>query len=60
MVLTGNGATQTVSPTATTTYTVTAVGANGCVSTSPATVTIQVSQPFTTQNASLLKMLSAR
>ncbi|NMR33980.1 T9SS type B sorting domain-containing protein [Chryseobacterium aquaticum] len=53
--LTGNGATQTVSPTATTTYTVTAVGANGCVSTSPATVTIQVSQPFTAQNASLLK-----
>nr|WP_314497267.1 choice-of-anchor L domain-containing protein [uncultured Chryseobacterium sp.] len=53
--LTGNGATQTVSPTANTTYTVTAVGANGCVSTSPGTVTIQVSQPFTAQNASLIK-----
>jgi len=53
--LPGNGATQTVSPTATTTYSVTAVGANGCVSSSPATLTIQVSQPFTVQNASLLK-----
>lgn len=53
--LPGNGATQTVTPTATTTYTVTAVGANGCVSTTPGTVTVQVSQPFTAQNASLLK-----
>ncbi|MCY0968023.1 choice-of-anchor L domain-containing protein [Chryseobacterium wangxinyae] len=53
--LTGNGATQTVSPTTTTTYSVTAVGANGCVSTSPATITIQVFQPFTAQNASLIK-----
>ncbi|MCW3168424.1 choice-of-anchor L domain-containing protein [Chryseobacterium sp. 09-1422] len=53
--LTGNGPTQTVTPTTNTTYTVTAVGANGCVSTSPATVTVQVSQPFTAQNASLLK-----
>lgn len=53
--LTGNGNTQTVTPTANTTYTVTAVGANGCVSTSPATVTIQVSQPITVQNATLLK-----
>lgn len=53
--LTGNTATQTVTPIANTTYTVTAVGANGCVSTSPATITIQVSQPFTAQNASLLK-----
>ncbi|AYM99506.1 choice-of-anchor L domain-containing protein [Chryseobacterium sp. 3008163] len=53
--LPGNGATQTVSPTANTTYTVTAVGANGCVSTTAATLTIQVSQPFTAQNASLLK-----
>lgn len=53
--LTGNGATQTVSPTTNTTYTVTAVGANGCVSTVPATVTVQVSQPFTVQNASLIK-----
>ncbi|UFH32004.1 choice-of-anchor L domain-containing protein [Chryseobacterium sp. C-71] len=53
--LPGNGATQTVSPTANTTYTVTAVGANGCVSTTAATLTIQVSQPFTAQNASLIK-----
>jgi len=53
--LTGNGATQTVSPSATTTYTVTAVGANGCVSTTSASITIEVSQPFTTQNASLLE-----
>lgn len=53
--LPGNGATQTVSPTANTTYTVTAVGANGCVSTTLATITIEVSQPFTAQNASLLK-----
>jgi len=53
--LTGNGNTQTVSPTATTTYTVTAVGANGCVSQTPATITIQVSQPITVQNATLLK-----
>ncbi|ASW74215.1 gliding motility protein [Chryseobacterium piperi] len=53
--LTGNGNTQTVTPTTTTTYTVTAVGANGCVSQSPATITIQVSQPITVQNATLLK-----
>lgn len=53
--LPGNGATQTVTPAAATTYTVTAVGANGCVSATPATVTVQVSQPFTAQNASLLK-----
>lgn len=53
--LPGNGATQTVSPTTTTTYTVTAVGANGCVSATPATVTIQVTQPITVQNATLLK-----
>ena len=53
--LTGNGATQTVSPTGTTTYTVTAVGANCCVSTTTASVTVQVSQPFTAQNASLIK-----
>ncbi len=53
--LTGNGPTQTVSPTTTTTYTVTAVGANGCVSATAGTVTVQVSQPFTAQNASLLK-----
>ncbi|WP_185206171.1 choice-of-anchor L domain-containing protein [Chryseobacterium sp. C3] len=53
--LPGNGATQTVSPATTTTYTVTAVGANGCVSATPATITIQVTQPITVQNATLLK-----
>jgi len=53
--LPGTGNTQTVSPTATTTYTVTAVGANGCVSQNPATITIEVSQPITVQNATLHK-----
>ncbi len=53
--LPGTGNTQTVSPTATTTYTVTAVGANGCVSQTAATITIQVSQPITVQNATLFK-----
>jgi gliding motility-associated-like protein len=53
--LTGNGNTQTVTPTANTTYTVTAVGANGCVSQNPATITIEVSQPITVQNAVLHK-----
>lgn len=53
--LTGNGSTQVVSPTVTTTYTVTAVGANGCVSQNPATITIEVSEPFTAQNATLHK-----
>ncbi|MFZ4927694.1 choice-of-anchor L domain-containing protein [Chryseobacterium sp. Mn2064] len=53
--LPGNGNTQTVSPTTTTTYTVTAVGANGCVSQNPGTITIQVSEPFTAQNAVLHK-----
>jgi len=53
--LPGTGNTQTVSPTTTTTYTVTAVGANGCVSQSPATITIEVSQPITVQNAILHK-----
>ncbi|WP_431608858.1 choice-of-anchor L domain-containing protein [Chryseobacterium sp. 'Rf worker isolate 10'] len=53
--LTGNGNTQVVSPTVTTTYTVTAVGANGCVSQNPATITIEVSEPFTAQNATLHK-----
>lgn len=53
--LTGNGNTQTVSPTATTTYTVVAVGANGCVSQNPGTITIEVSEPFTAQNAILHK-----
>jgi hypothetical protein len=31
------------------------VGANGCVSATPATITIQVTQPITVQNATLLK-----
>ncbi|MET3037296.1 choice-of-anchor L domain-containing protein [Chryseobacterium sp. NRRL B-14859] len=53
--LPGTGNTQTVSPTATTTYTVTAVGANGCVSQNPATITIEVSQPFTAHDAILHK-----
>ncbi|WPO83891.1 choice-of-anchor L domain-containing protein [Chryseobacterium sp. JJR-5R] len=53
--LTGTGNTQTVSPTATTTYTVSAVGSNGCVSQTPATITIEVSQPITVQNATLFK-----
>ncbi|MDV7698373.1 choice-of-anchor L domain-containing protein [Chryseobacterium soli] len=53
--LPGTGNTQTVSPTTTTTYTVTAVGANGCVSQNPATITIEVSQPITVQNATLFK-----
>jgi len=53
--LPGTGNTQTVSPTATTTYTVTAVGANGCVSQNPATITIEVSQPITVQDAILHK-----
>ncbi|MEC3875604.1 choice-of-anchor L domain-containing protein [Chryseobacterium salviniae] len=53
--LPGNGNTQTVSPATTTTYTVTAVGANGCVSQTPATITVQVSQPITVQDATLFK-----
>ncbi|KFF09992.1 gliding motility protein [Chryseobacterium soli] len=53
--LPGTGNIQTVSPTTTTTYTVTAVGANGCVSQNPATITIEVSQPITVQNATLFK-----
>ncbi|MCD1116643.1 choice-of-anchor L domain-containing protein [Chryseobacterium turcicum] len=53
--LTGTGNTQTVTPAITTTYTVTAQGANGCASTAPATITIEVSQPITVQNATLLK-----
>ncbi|BAP30648.1 gliding motility-associated C-terminal domain containing protein [Chryseobacterium sp. StRB126] len=53
--LPGNGNTQTVSPTVTTTYTVTAIGANGCASATPATITIEVSEPFTAQNAILHK-----
>ncbi|SMP23813.1 choice-of-anchor L domain-containing protein [Chryseobacterium profundimaris] len=57
--LPGNGNTQSVSPTTTTTYTVTAVGANGCVSQTPATITIDVSQPITVQNATLFKCYQA-
>ncbi|WP_312076582.1 choice-of-anchor L domain-containing protein [Chryseobacterium sp.] len=57
--LNGTGNTQTVSPTTTTTYSVTAVGANGCASATPATITIEVSQPITVQNATLLKCYSA-
>lgn len=53
--LPGNGSTQTVSPAVTTTYEVTAIGANGCASPNPATVTIEVSEPFTAQNAILHK-----
>lgn len=52
--LTGTGNIQTVTPATTTTYTVTAVGANGCVSNAPATITIEVSQPITVQDATLL------
>lgn len=53
--LPGNGNTQIVTPATTTTYTVTAVGANGCISQTPATITVVVSQPITVQNATLLK-----
>lgn len=53
--LPGTGNTQTVTPATTTTYSVTAVGANGCFSTAPATITIEVSQPITVQNATILK-----
>ena len=53
--LTGTGNTQTVTPTTTTTYTVSAQGANGCASTTPASITIEVSQPITVQDASILK-----
>ncbi|WP_347219005.1 choice-of-anchor L domain-containing protein [Chryseobacterium sp.] len=57
--LPGNGNTQTVSPTVNTTYEVTAIGANGCPSPTPATVTIEVSEPFTAQNAILHKCYQA-
>jgi gliding motility-associated-like protein len=53
--LTGTGNTQVVAPTTTTTYTVNAIGANGCASQTPATITIEVSQPITVQNATLIK-----
>lgn len=57
--LPGTGNTQTVTPATTTTYTVTAVGANGCVSQTAATITIEVSQPITVQNATLFKCYQA-
>ncbi|WP_419868235.1 choice-of-anchor L domain-containing protein [Chryseobacterium sp. CT-SW4] len=53
--LTGTGNTQVVTPTTTTTYTVTAIGVNGCPSQTAATITIEVSQPITVQNASLIQ-----
>lgn len=40
--LPGTGNIQTVSPTSATTYTVTGTGANGCLATAPATITIDV------------------
>ncbi|EJL68151.1 T9SS type B sorting domain-containing protein, partial [Chryseobacterium populi] len=40
--LPGTGNTQIVSPTTTTTYTVTGIGANGCPASTPATITINV------------------
>jgi gliding motility-associated-like protein len=54
--LTGNGSTQVVSPTNTTVYTVFAVGANGCISATPATVTVQVGPPIAGLTASKLKI----
>lgn len=41
----GTGAVQTVSPSVTTTFTVYAIGANGCPSINPATIKIEVVQP---------------
>jgi gliding motility-associated-like protein len=41
----GTGAVQTVSPSVTTTFTVYAIGANGCSSINPATIKIEVVQP---------------
>lgn len=43
----GTGTTQTVSPTVTTTYTVTALGVNGCADDTPATITINVISAIT-------------
>lgn len=54
--LTGNGPTQTVSPTTNTTYTVFAVGANGCVSANPASITIVVGPPTASVAASKIKI----
>ena len=44
--LPGTGNTQLVSPTTTTTYSVTGIGANGCLSANPATITITVVPPI--------------
>lgn len=49
--MTGTGATQTVSPTQTTTYSVYAIGAQGCKSLQPASITIEV-VPAITSNLS--------
>ncbi len=54
--LTGNGNTQTVSPTVTTTYTVHAVGANGCISANAATVTVIVGPPTAGVTADRIKI----
>jgi hypothetical protein len=54
--LPGNGNTQTVSPSNTTVYTVTAVGANGCVSSNTATITIVVGPPVAILAASKSKI----
>jgi hypothetical protein len=55
--LAGNGNTQIVSPTTTTVYTVFAVGANGCISATPATVTVQVGPPIAGIAASKVKFV---
>lgn len=54
--LPGNGATQVVSPANNTTYTVFAVGANGCISANPATITIVVGPPTAVIAASKSKI----
>ncbi|KQR93352.1 gliding motility protein [Chryseobacterium sp. Leaf180] len=54
--LPGNGNTQTVSPTQTTTYTVSAIGANGCASTSSANITIIVGPPTASVSATKTKI----
>jgi gliding motility-associated-like protein len=54
--LTGNGNTQVVSPANTTVYQVYAVGANGCVSANPATITIVVGPPVAILAASKSKI----
>lgn len=54
--LPGNGATQVVSPANNTTYTVFAVGANGCISANPAFITIVVGPPTAIVAASKSKI----